>query len=626
MNGSDVGAQITVPPSVSAGGNATANVNAATPLGQVPGPYTDQVSVTWQDRNGNVYGPVSSTFTTTLASAGHPEGYLTLSATGAGGTQIIGAPLTLTAKAVDQFGNPVPSSPISLIISGPNGRSVPLVTGADGTASFTYDGPNLGTDTATVTATINGPTLQASVPAFTWASSVGPPCAGRTTPLDVMILLDASPSMFTDDQIDAANAATNSFINDLDFTVDQVGSIVFSGNTPLSAPLTSDPALATSETDAAFSAQVHACDGFCEGGTDYLDAFAVALTELQGPRHRPGSQQVIVLLSDGGYTGDNPAAEIAAVKAAGVRVIALGYGSNVNVAEMKQQVASTPNDYFYAPSANELGWIYGSIDQDTCRTLPPLVSAGGNQGLYEVRLPSTLTLQGEVHGSGPRGDVGLTSTWTEVSGPAPVAFADPTSPVTNVLFTDPGTYILQLEGSDGFLTTADRVTVAVDPAASLVGANLAVALSSPGPLAVGTPETLTATLIDAQSHPIGNFAVQVTSDRRESRSRHHADHERVGSRDVHLRGYCSRRRHPPGDRHRRHGHTGLIHAGGDLDSGASRTAAAAASLAQGWIGSPAQRARVEGLVPVTVAAGVTVSVQARSPTGRPTRPADVITS
>ena len=54
------------------------------------------------------------------------------------------------------------------------------------------------------------------------------------------------------------------------------------------------------------------------------------------------------------------------------------------------------------------------------------------------------------------------------------------------------------------------MTVTVDPAPSLQGANLAVALSSPGPLVVGTPETLTATLTDAQSHPIGNFVVQLT--------------------------------------------------------------------------------------------------------------------
>ena len=129
----------------------------------------------------------------------------------------------------------------------------------------------------------------------------------------------------------------------------------------------------------------------------------MALAELQGPRHRPGATPLIVFLSDGGNTGADHAAELAAVKAAGVRVIALGFGTNVDVAAMRA-IASSPNDYFYAPSAAELGWIYGNIDQDACRTLPPLVSAGGNQGLYEVRLPDSLTLQGEAHGGGPRGD------------------------------------------------------------------------------------------------------------------------------------------------------------------------------------------------------------------------------
>ena len=219
--------------------------------------------------------------------------------------------------------------------------------------------------------------------------------------------------------------------------------------------MTTDAPTAISETNTAFSGFVHACDGFCCGGTNYLDAFQNALGELQGPRHRPGASPVIVFLSDGGNTGADPTAEIAAVKAAGVRIIALGFGANVNVPEMRLAVASSPNDYFYSPSVGDLGWIYGNIDQDTCRTVPPLVSAGGNQGLYEVRLPATLTLQGEAHGGGTRGDLDLTSTWTEVSGPAPVTFTDASSPVTDVLFTEPGTYVLQLEASDGFLTTAE---------------------------------------------------------------------------------------------------------------------------------------------------------------------------
>ena len=118
--------------------------------------------------------------------------------------------------------------------------------------------------------------------------------------------------------------------------------------------------------------------------------------------------------------------------------------------------------------------------------------AGGNQGAYQVRLPTVLTLQGEAHGSGPQGDKRLTTAWTLVSGPAPVTFTDATAPVTDALFTTPGTYVLQLEAPTAILTTADRATVTVDPDPSIVGANLAIALTAPGPLDTGTSESIVA--------------------------------------------------------------------------------------------------------------------------------------
>src|SRR5204862_6200550 len=124
--------------------------------------------------------------------------------------------------------------------------------------------------------------------------------------------------------------------------------------------------------------------------------------------------------------------------------------------------------------------------------------------------PSMLALQGEAHDNGPGGDQRLTSRWSPVSGPAPVAFQDANAPVTNVLFDTPGSYVLQLEATDGYLTGADRATVTVDPDLSLVGASLAVALSAPGPLETGQTETLTATLSDNLGTPIRNFPGHLT--------------------------------------------------------------------------------------------------------------------
>ena len=38
---------------------------------------TDIAAITWQDRNGNVYGPLTTSYTGTI-NAGHPEGYLSV--------------------------------------------------------------------------------------------------------------------------------------------------------------------------------------------------------------------------------------------------------------------------------------------------------------------------------------------------------------------------------------------------------------------------------------------------------------------------------------------------------------------------------------------------------------------
>ncbi len=184
-----------------------------------------------------------------------------------------------------------------------------------------------------------------------------------------------------------------------------------------------------------------------------------------------------------------------------------------------------------------------------------------------------------------------------------MAFADATSPVTDVLFTEPGTYVLQLEVSDGFLTTASRATVTVDPAVSLGGANLAVALSSPGPLVVGTPETLTATLTDAAAHPIGNFAVQVLV----AGANPVAATLTTNASGIATLTYAGAA--PGADTLQAIavGGTAQLPSATLAVSWTPTQSAASGIVAQGWLGAPASQARVTGLVPITVAAGVTVA-------------------
>src|SRR4029078_978796 len=134
--------------------------------------------------------------------------------------------------------------------------------------------------------------------------------------------------------------------------------------------------------------------------------------------------------------------------------------------------------YCYAPSGAGVDYAFNNLNQDLCRNLAPFVSAGGDQGAYEVRIPSLLTLQGEVHDDGPDGDQRLTSEWSLVSGPGRVSFTAATSPVTQVLFAVPGTYVFQLTASDGYLTVVDRATITVDPDPSIAGRNLAGRVSA----------------------------------------------------------------------------------------------------------------------------------------------------
>jgi len=162
--------------------------------------------------------------------------------------------------------------------------------------------------------------------------------------------------------------------------------------------------------------------------------------------------------------------------------------------------------------------------------------------------------------------------------------------------------VLQLAATDGFLTVADRATVTVDPDPSIVGANLLVALATPGPLVTGTLEAVTATLTDGLGAPIANFAVQLTVA---------GANPVVATAITNASGVAS------------FAYTGtkagtdVIHATAlgstfQLDSAAislswTEPATAGPILTQGWIASPGTQTPVMGQVPIVLAPDVTLA-------------------
>jgi PKD repeat protein len=57
----------------------------------------------------------------------------------------------------------------------------------------------------------------------------------------------------------------------------------------------------------------------------------------------------------------------------------------------------------------------------------------------------------------------LTTSWSKVSGPGKVAFADPSQPTTTATFSAAGSYVLRLTATDSQVTNRSEVTINITP-------------------------------------------------------------------------------------------------------------------------------------------------------------------
>jgi len=168
---------------------------------------------------------------------------------------------------------------------------------------------------------------------------------------DVMLVIDRSGSMEGPPLQDAKNAA-KAFVDRLDLRpgADQVGLVSYASSALLNHQLSRT----AGTVRAAIDALVHG------GMTNITDGINKAQEELESGRRVPDNRPIIILMTDGVHNvgpGPGPAAD--AAKAKGTRIITIGLGS-VNEAELKS-LASSPGDYYYAPTSSELKKIYEQI-------------------------------------------------------------------------------------------------------------------------------------------------------------------------------------------------------------------------------------------------------------------------
>jgi hypothetical protein len=92
---------------------------------------------------------------------------------------------------------------------------------------------------------------------------------------------------------------------------------------------------------------------------------------------------------------------------------------------------------------------------------PPVVSAGPSQ---TNNLPGSVTLNGTVADDGVPTNSVLNITWSKVSGPGSVIFADPNATNTTVVFGESGIYTLRLTADDGIASASSELTVMMNSA------------------------------------------------------------------------------------------------------------------------------------------------------------------
>ncbi len=97
---------------------------------------------------------------------------------------------------------------------------------------------------------------------------------------------------------------------------------------------------------------------------------------------------------------------------------------------------------------------------------PPTVSAGSDQ---TITLPASASLSGTASDDGLPGNGSLTHSWSKVSGPGAVTFANVNSLATTANFSVGGTYVLRLTASDSALFTSDDVKVIANPTSGGTG-------------------------------------------------------------------------------------------------------------------------------------------------------------
>ncbi|MDQ5844764.1 MAG: Ig-like domain-containing protein, partial [Acidobacteriota bacterium] len=205
--------------------------------------------------------------------------------------------------------------------------------------------------------------------------------------------------------------------------------------------------------------------------TEYSASSEVTITVNPSPNNQPptvsaGPDQTISLPVDtvtlNGAAADDglPIGNLLAIAWTTVNGPGTVTFSSGNTAVTTAQFSAT-GTYVLRLSASDGAFL---VTEDVTITLtPPNQAPTANAGTDQTILLSQQSyLNGSVADDGlPFGNT-LNTTWSKVSGPGDVAFANANVTVTSATFSTTGIYVLRLTVSDGQLSTTDDITITVN--------------------------------------------------------------------------------------------------------------------------------------------------------------------
>ena len=180
------------------------------------------------------------------------------------------------------------------------------------------------------------------------------PAIVERAPVDVILAIDSSGSMKTNDPQRLRIATAEGFIAQLDPQRDQAGVVSWDNDIDFVQPLTSDlerVRLSLGKVDAS-------------GATNLNVGLAAAINEFV--RGRPEAKKVIILLTDGdgSYTfSSQPGSPVALARRKGITIYAIGLGSAPARRKLEDMASATGGQVYLAPTAEDLQEIYARITE-----------------------------------------------------------------------------------------------------------------------------------------------------------------------------------------------------------------------------------------------------------------------